>query len=122
MHELGHVLGLNDVAPTTFPDDLMAETLATGVRRLPSAQDVAEVVADQRVESKPVPTSIAIADAVFGTALQNRFLAPLALADSGPLAVYTDHAASVVLTQSRGKYAGNLMRSAVVDALFDRDN
>jgi hypothetical protein len=122
MHELGHVLGLNDVDPTTFPDDLMAETLATGVRRLPSAQDVIEVVAEQRLASKPVASGIAIADAVFGTALQDRFLVPMALAGSGTLAVNTDHAASIVVTQSRSKCAGSPMRNAVVDALFDRDH
>ena len=44
MHELGHALGLSDRAPTKFPADLMAQTLATGVRRLPSARDVAEVL------------------------------------------------------------------------------
>ena len=40
MHELGHTLGLNDLDPARSPTDLMAETLATGVRRLPSAADV----------------------------------------------------------------------------------
>ncbi len=34
-HELGHVLGLDDLDPTVAPDDLMAETLAPGIRRLP---------------------------------------------------------------------------------------
>ena len=47
MHELGHTLGLNDLDPATSPTDLMAETLATGVRRLPSAQDVATRVGNQ---------------------------------------------------------------------------
>ena len=45
MHELGHTLGLDDLDPAKFPTDLMAETLATGVRRLPSALDVATVIA-----------------------------------------------------------------------------
>jgi hypothetical protein len=39
MHELGHTLGLDDLVPSQAPYDLMAETLPTGVRRLPSAQD-----------------------------------------------------------------------------------
>ncbi|HKM56247.1 MAG TPA: Ig-like domain-containing protein, partial [Isosphaeraceae bacterium] len=38
MHELGHTLGLGDLDPAEAPADLMAETLATGVRRLPSAR------------------------------------------------------------------------------------
>ncbi len=37
MHELGHALGLGDVAGGT---DLMAETLAAGTRRLPTMADV----------------------------------------------------------------------------------
>ncbi len=45
MHELGHVLGLGDLNPATSPTDLMAETLATGVRRLPSLLDVTAVSA-----------------------------------------------------------------------------
>ena len=32
MHELGHTLGLGDLDPARSPTDLMAETLATGVR------------------------------------------------------------------------------------------
>ena len=36
-HELGHILGLPDQAAG---DDLMAEYLAPGVRRTPSAEDI----------------------------------------------------------------------------------
>jgi hypothetical protein len=39
-HELGHVLGLPDVPAQVAPDDLMDTTLATGVRRLPSPEDM----------------------------------------------------------------------------------
>jgi hypothetical protein len=35
MHELGHVLGFNDVTTTSHPYDLMATDLAPGIRRLP---------------------------------------------------------------------------------------
>jgi hypothetical protein len=35
-HELGHVLGLSDLDPQTVPHDLLTETLAPGVRRLPT--------------------------------------------------------------------------------------
>jgi hypothetical protein len=41
MHELGHTLGLDDLVPSQDATDLMTETLPTGVRRLPSAQDLA---------------------------------------------------------------------------------
>lgn len=34
LHELGHVLGLEDLDPEDNPDDLMNPTLNTGVRRL----------------------------------------------------------------------------------------
>ena len=34
MHEIGHVLGFDDLNPETNPDDLMSDTLDEGVRRL----------------------------------------------------------------------------------------
>jgi len=72
MHELGHTLGLSDLDPITSPADLMAETLATGVRRLPSAEDVATVIAGQAMPppaaTTSVPTSVALVDALFGAA------------------------------------------------------
>jgi hypothetical protein len=34
LHELGHVLGFEDIDPEENPDDLMSATLDTGVRRL----------------------------------------------------------------------------------------
>jgi hypothetical protein len=37
-HELGHLLGREDLDPVTHAHDLMAATLATGVRRLPLAE------------------------------------------------------------------------------------
>jgi hypothetical protein len=36
-HELGHVLGLNDLDPQVAPHDLLTTTLAPGVRRFPMA-------------------------------------------------------------------------------------
>ncbi|HZN33958.1 MAG TPA: hypothetical protein VFB80_09075, partial [Pirellulaceae bacterium] len=36
-HELGHVLGLSDLDPQVAPHDLLTETLAPGVRRLPGS-------------------------------------------------------------------------------------
>ncbi len=46
MHELGHVLGLEDLAPNDPIDDLMAETLLPGVRRLPSSHDRPAIQSD----------------------------------------------------------------------------
>jgi hypothetical protein len=45
MHELGHVIGLRDVDPGDNHGDLMDETLAPGVRRLPSATQIVEEIA-----------------------------------------------------------------------------
>ena len=39
-HELGHELGLRDINPLSNPSDLMAATLAAGVRRQPTTQDL----------------------------------------------------------------------------------
>ncbi len=72
MHELGHTLGLSDLDPTTSPTDLMAETLATGVRRLPSAADVAKVISAQTVPPSEATTILpptgALVDALFEAA------------------------------------------------------
>jgi hypothetical protein len=69
MHEMGHTLGLSDLNPTTSSNDLMATTLATGVRRLPSAQDLVAVLAEQGSMGHTLlptgPTNTAVLDAVF---------------------------------------------------------
>ena len=52
MHELGHTLGLGDLNSLRFSNDLMAESLSAGVRRLPSARDVANVIGIQQAETK----------------------------------------------------------------------
>jgi hypothetical protein len=78
MHELGHCLGLGDLASSLFPNDLMAETLPAGVARLPSALDVADANALGLMEvAKPagkagpsIPSRAVLADlvsAVFST-------------------------------------------------------
>jgi hypothetical protein len=67
LHELGHTLGLDDLEPGEFSSDLMAETLATGTRRLPSALDVATVIAEN-LSGPRVPTSTDLMDAVFNVA------------------------------------------------------
>jgi len=80
MHELGHTLGLGDLDPAEAPADLMAETLATGVRRLPSAQDVVKVMAMQaaavQVPAPAVLSSPALVDAVLGVIDQEDTLVP----------------------------------------------
>jgi len=45
-HELGHVLGLEDLDPLSHEADLMAATLATGHRRLPSESALDAVFGD----------------------------------------------------------------------------
>ena len=44
-HELGHVLGLDDLDMVHHEADLMAESLAPGVRRLPTAEEVDTIFA-----------------------------------------------------------------------------
>jgi VCBS repeat-containing protein len=54
LHELGHVLGVGEVDPTTAPNDLMNQVLPTGMRRLPSPLDVqliAEALANRAGEA-----------------------------------------------------------------------
>ncbi|QDU24182.1 beta strand repeat-containing protein [Urbifossiella limnaea] len=58
MHELGHELGLPDIDPAAHPADLMAETLAAGVRRLPApaaAVELVPVAAGINVEMPTLP-------------------------------------------------------------------
>jgi hypothetical protein len=43
-HELGHVLGLGDLDPQATPHDLLTQTLAPGIRRLPSVADAEAVI------------------------------------------------------------------------------
>jgi hypothetical protein len=45
-HELGHLLGLEDVDPLGHEADLMAATLATGHRRAPSESALDSVFGD----------------------------------------------------------------------------
>jgi hypothetical protein len=45
-HELGHMLGLDDLHGDAHADDLMGEELAAGSRRVPTAEEAAEVTGD----------------------------------------------------------------------------
>ncbi len=40
MHELGYVIGLDDLDPHENPDDLMTSVLGTGVRRINTTDEV----------------------------------------------------------------------------------
>src|SRR5439155_20262196 len=58
-HELGHVLGLDDLDPQAVPHDLLTTTLAPGVRRLPAS--FVGVVAPTAVptpEAPPAPLAL----------------------------------------------------------------
>ena len=44
-HELGHVLGLEDLDPVTNAEELMAATLSAGVRKEPGVADIDELFA-----------------------------------------------------------------------------
>src|SRR5262249_32167111 len=55
-HELGHVLGLDDLDPQAVPHDLLTTTLSTGVRRLPDPSfGSPDPVAVQPVPAPPPP-------------------------------------------------------------------
>jgi hypothetical protein len=41
VHEEGHVLGLPDLNPRVYPNDIMTRTLPTGTRRLPKTGEIA---------------------------------------------------------------------------------
>ena len=41
MHELGHVLGHDDLDAASHPTDLMSESLSVGIRHAPLAESVA---------------------------------------------------------------------------------
>ena len=45
-HEIGHVLGLPDLAAVLYPDSLMTGTLSPGIRRIPTPDDVVWSLAD----------------------------------------------------------------------------
>src|SRR5262249_13552097 len=66
-HELGHVLGLEDLDPQAVPHDLLTTTLAPGVRRLPTPSAVVvspPVVATPEAPAAPlVITPVVAAEA-----------------------------------------------------------
>jgi hypothetical protein len=55
-HELGHIAGLDDLDVSDYPNDLMTEYLAPGVRRVPGANHVALIAAGQ---SRPTIETVA---------------------------------------------------------------
>jgi hypothetical protein len=74
-HELEHVLGVADLNPQTAPDDLMTETLAPGVRRLPGP--VSEPVLTSPGNAGATPIASTAVDAPVATS-QADTLAPIA--------------------------------------------
>jgi hypothetical protein len=54
MHELGHVLGQDDLDPGAVPHDLLTATLGTGTRRLPTPADAAAPVP---MPAAPLPSA-----------------------------------------------------------------
>ncbi len=54
LHEMGHILGLNDLDPNLYSDTLMTETLSVGVRRLPISYDAAIALQQQDTASAKI--------------------------------------------------------------------
>jgi hypothetical protein len=67
MHELGHVLGLDAIAPAFAPHDLLTETLGLGVRRLPVCTGGWDAVA--LAASSPAPVTAHVQGALQTQAL-----------------------------------------------------
>ncbi len=76
-HELGHSLGLGDLNPSQVANDLMTETLAPGVGRLPSALDVAAINAVHAAALGATPTSAAPPALDFAPVAAAIYAAPL---------------------------------------------
>jgi hypothetical protein len=84
-HELGHVLGLGDLDPHAVPHDLLTETLAPGVRRLPTP--AAEGAAPPPVrppEALPSPSVLAAPPAPLTVTLPAAPAAPALVAAPAP--------------------------------------
>lgn len=127
IHELGHVLGLSDLDPTAFPDDPMAETLAAGVRRLPSTQDVIAVLAAQRSVTGLFATRGHVVDALFAAGRTAGFaeaLFPNVGPEANSIAVVSepDLAANYLAAEIVGKQNVKTRRNAVGDAQFGMDD
>ena len=77
-HELGHTLGLGDIVGNDPTNDLMDATLAPGVRRLPSAHDLASVSvpAPSRATTSHPASNVSI-DAVLGANDLKALLTPV---------------------------------------------
>ena len=100
MHELGHMLGLADETQAGATADLMFETLAPGVRRLPDAILGAPApgkgvpgsspLADT-AGSGPASSQQAIIDAAFASLAPGRPLAPLGVPGKEPPGTHGRH-------------------------------
>jgi hypothetical protein len=113
-HELGHTLGLNDLGSSRNSTDLMAELLATGVRRSPSALDVTAVLRTEntaRPAATELATSAKVVDALFGSPFLKDFIEPsapayLAALLSQPAPLSMDSGAGGPLLPINGAAAG----------------
>jgi hypothetical protein len=90
-HELGHVLGQDDVDPSVAPNALMTMTLASGVRRVVSPSDGLEAVesAQAPLQTSPLADPTAPTGAV-------RWAQMLPDQLSSPMAVFADALLSVL--------------------------
>src|SRR5437879_2541129 len=59
-HELGHIVGRTDLDSASQPQDLMADTLGTGIRRLPTTWTT-QVVAGPAVSAPTLPANLLLA-------------------------------------------------------------
>jgi hypothetical protein len=56
-HELGHLLGLDDLAGPEHEDDVMGEALTTGTRRVPAPADMSAAAATARADRVSRPSA-----------------------------------------------------------------
>jgi hypothetical protein len=109
LHELGHVLGLGDLDPTVTPDDLMTETLPSGVRRLPSDRDVIAAIELGSVD--PVQSQVNGAGLLFAATGDP-------LHESRNLVAWTDEVANASISRNADKEAAKRRSNTAIDELF----
>jgi hypothetical protein len=90
MHEMGHVLGWNDIDPAQSAHDLMTRTIGLGTRRLPSGWEGTIAVAAAgapTVLASPATAVVQTAAGLPGLGSNLDVQSPPRLADVAPLAV-----------------------------------
>jgi VCBS repeat-containing protein len=112
MHEIGHLLGFE---PSSATGNLMDEALDLGVRRLPSAEDVAVIAASATVadtfvvSSRDAPVHIAAYSAAKGDAFD---FSALQVADAANVRVVEDASDAFATLQIDIGAGGPIMRGA----------